>query len=78
MFTIYYQGNYRFEMKKVRGVWHAKTVKQNQPEIIDQELVKKIGKMIDDRIRHNEKRPSLRSDFCVQIFQKIYGFGTIS
>jgi len=52
IYTIYYHGNYRFEMKKVRGAWYAKTVKQNQPEIIDQELVDKIGKMIDSRMRH--------------------------
>jgi hypothetical protein len=38
-------------MKKIRGGWHAKTVKQNQPELIDGALVDKIGKMIDERIK---------------------------
>jgi hypothetical protein len=52
VYTIYYHGNYQFEMKKIRGGWHAKTVKQNQPELIDGELVDKIGKMIDERIKH--------------------------
>lgn len=51
VYTVYYNGSYRFEMKKVRGAWHAKTVKQDQPEIIDGELVDKIGKMIDEKIR---------------------------
>lgn len=51
VYTIYFHGNYRFEMKKVRGAWFAKTVKQGQPEIIDQNLVNKIGKMIDDKIK---------------------------
>ena len=51
VYTIYYHGNYRFEMKKIRGGWYAKTVKQDRPESIDEELIEKIGKMIDDRIK---------------------------
>lgn len=51
IYTVYYRGDYRFEMKKVWGAWTAKTVRQQNPEQIDDQLVETIGKMIDDRIR---------------------------
>lgn len=50
-YTVYYNGDYRFEMKKVRGAWHAKTVRQINPEIIDENLVAIISKMIDGQIK---------------------------
>ena len=51
VYTIYYHGDYRFEIKKIRGSWHAKTVRQINPEIIDERLVAKIGEMIDAKIK---------------------------
>lgn len=50
-YAVYYNGDYRFEIKKVNGAWYAKTVRQVNPEIIDENLVASIGKMIDARIR---------------------------
>ncbi len=51
IYTVYYLGDYRFEMKKVWGAWEAKTVRQANPENIDENLVAKIGETIDDCIR---------------------------
>jgi hypothetical protein len=51
IYTIYYLGDYRFEMKKVWGAWEAKTVRQVNPETIDEKLVAKIGEMVDECIR---------------------------
>ncbi len=50
-YAVYYNGDYRFEIKKVLGGWYAKTVRQINPEIIDENLVMKIGEMIDARIK---------------------------
>ena len=50
-YTVYYNGDYRFEMKKVGGAWYAKTVRQINPESIDENLVAIIGKMIDGQIK---------------------------
>lgn len=50
-YTVYYNGDYRFEMEKVCGAWYAKTVRQTNPEIIDEKLVATIGKMIEARIK---------------------------
>lgn len=51
LYTVYYLGDYRFEMKKIGGGWQAKTVRQVNPENIDRELVDKTGRLIDARIR---------------------------
>jgi len=50
-YAVYYNGDYRFEMKKVYGGWYAKTVRQINPEIIDENLVIRIGQMIDAHIK---------------------------
>jgi hypothetical protein len=50
-YVVYYKGDYRFEIKKTGCAWYAKTVRQVNPEIIDENLVATIGKMIDTRIK---------------------------
>lgn len=50
-YTIYYKGDYRFEMRKIAGAWYAKTVRYANPEVIDETLVAIIGQMIDARIK---------------------------
>lgn len=50
-YAVYYNGDYRFEMKKVGGAWYAKTVRHINPETIDETLVGTIGKMIDAQIK---------------------------
>lgn len=50
-YTVYYNGDYRFEIKKICGAWQAKTVRQVNPEIIDEKLVAKIGQVIDSNIK---------------------------
>lgn len=51
VYTVYYHGDYRFEMKKIVDTWYAKTVRNINPEIIDERLVTKIGEMINTEIR---------------------------
>ncbi len=51
LYTVYYKGDYQFEMKKIDGGWQARTVRQANNCSIDEQLVAKIGKMIDTRIR---------------------------
>jgi hypothetical protein len=50
-YTVYYKGDYRFEMRKIAGAWQAKTVRHRNPEVIDENLVIKIGKIIDAKIK---------------------------
>lgn len=50
-YAVYYNGDYRFEIKKNCGAWEAKTVRHLNPEVIDDKLVAKIGWMIDEKIR---------------------------
>jgi hypothetical protein len=50
-YTVYYNGDYRFEMKKVAGAWRAKTVRHHNPVVIDENLVAKIGQIIDEKIK---------------------------
>ena len=50
-YAVYYNGDYRFEMKKVAGAWTAKTVRHHNPEIIDKDLVARIGHLIDKKIK---------------------------
>lgn len=51
IYTVYYKGDYQFEMKKKYGGWYAKTVRQEKDKVIDEQLVAKIGEMIDARFR---------------------------
>src|SRR5688572_3363962 len=51
VYTVYYKGDYRFEVKKIGTAWHAKTVRHVNPEVIDETLVTTIGQMIDARIK---------------------------
>jgi hypothetical protein len=49
-YSVFYNGDYRFEIQKINGAWQGKTVRHANPETIDQVLVAKIGTMIDARI----------------------------
>lgn len=51
IYTVYYKGDYQFEMKKIYGGWFARSVRQEKNKIIDETLVAKIGEMIDARMR---------------------------
>jgi len=51
IYTVYFKGDYQFEMKKKQGGWSAKTVRQLKNHSIDEELVAKIGQVIDAKIR---------------------------
>jgi hypothetical protein len=51
IYTVYYKGDYQFEMKKICGGWYAKTVRPKKDTIIDEGLVAKIGERIDNRFR---------------------------
>lgn len=51
IYTVYYKGDYQFELKKIYGGWYPRSVRAGKNEMIDKALVEKIGKMIDARIR---------------------------
>jgi hypothetical protein len=51
IYTVYYKGDYQFEMKKKYGGWHARSVRPEKNKVIDETLVEKIGQMIDAKIR---------------------------
>jgi hypothetical protein len=51
IYTVYYKGDYQFEMKKMYGAWFAKSVRPEKHKRIDEGLVGKIGGMIDATIR---------------------------
>lgn len=51
IYTVYYKGDYQFEMKKIYGGWYARSVRPGKNKIIDETFVDKIGEMIDARIR---------------------------
>ena len=50
LYTVYYKGEYQFEMKKVRGAWRSRSVRGNR-QPANEELVLTIGNMIDAKIR---------------------------
>lgn len=49
VYSVYYKGDYRFDMKKIFGVWYARSVRQDARPI-DGILVDKIGEMIDQKM----------------------------
>jgi hypothetical protein len=51
IYTVYYKGDYQFEMKKIYGGWFARSVRPEKNKIIDEALVARIGAMIDTKIR---------------------------
>lgn len=51
IYTVYYKGDYQFEMKKVFGGWYARSVRQHKRKVINDELVGKVGSMIDSKMR---------------------------
>jgi hypothetical protein len=51
IYTVYYKGDYQFEMKKIYGGWYAKSVRQEKIKLIDETLVARVGEMIDAKIR---------------------------
>jgi hypothetical protein len=51
IYTVYYKGDYQFEIKKIMGGWHAWSVREEKNKVIDESLAAKIGDMIDARIR---------------------------
>ena len=51
IYTVYFKGDYQFEMKKRHGGWYARTVRQQKNQPIDEKLVNNIGQMIDAKIR---------------------------
>ena len=50
VYSIYYKGEYQFDLTKVRGSWSGKSVRQKSPPI-DTSLVSAIGQMIDEKMR---------------------------
>jgi len=51
IYTVYYKGDYQFEMKKIYGGWYAWSVRPEKNKIINDVLVTRVGKMIDTKIR---------------------------
>lgn len=51
IYTVYYKGEYQFEMKKVYGGWYAWSVRPEKNKLIDNALVARIGTAIDAKIR---------------------------
>jgi hypothetical protein len=51
IYTVYYKGEYQFEMKKIYGAWYAWSVRPEKNKNIDDALVAKIGVMIETKIR---------------------------
>ena len=49
VYSVYYMGQYQFDMKKLRGAWLAKSVRNNAAPI-DTSTIEQIGQMIDARI----------------------------
>ena len=50
-YSVFYNGDYRFDIQKINGAWEGKTVRHINPETIDEDLVSTIGSMIDARIK---------------------------
>ena len=36
--AVYYNADYRFDLKKIQGKWHARTIRVIEPEIINEEI----------------------------------------
>jgi hypothetical protein len=51
IYTVYYKGDYQFEMKKIYGGWYARSVRMEKNKVIDNDLVARIGQMIDAKIK---------------------------
>ncbi|WP_276501831.1 hypothetical protein [Terrimonas pollutisoli] len=49
IYTVYFKGDYQFDLKKHRGAWHGESVKKGKA-VVDPHLVKEIGKLIDNSI----------------------------
>jgi hypothetical protein len=50
-YSVFYNGDYRFDIQKINGAWQGKTVRYSNPEKIDEKLVAHIGALIDARIK---------------------------
>ncbi|RYG53874.1 MAG: hypothetical protein EOO01_03190 [Chitinophagaceae bacterium] len=50
-YSVFYNGDYRFDIQKINGAWEGKTVRHSNPERIDETLVTTIGSVIDARIK---------------------------
>ena len=46
VYSIYFKGDYRFDMKKMFGAWYARSVR-NDAAPIDNKLVDRIGEMVE-------------------------------
>lgn len=46
-YVVYYNGHYRFELKRNGAGWLARTSQLNEPEKINDKLAVEIGRMID-------------------------------
>ena len=47
VYTVHYNSDYRFQLKKEGTAWLAGTARQIDPEIINDKLAAEIGRMID-------------------------------
>lgn len=50
IYTIYYKGDYQFDMKKIRGAWYAHSVRSQHADI-DDSLVSTIGGLIEAKMK---------------------------
>lgn len=51
IYTVYYKGEYQFEMKKIYGAWYGWSVRPEKNKKIEDALVAKIGAIIETKIR---------------------------
>jgi hypothetical protein len=51
VYFIYYNGDYRFEMKKSGAGWLSRTARKIDPEVINDKLAAEIGRMIDQELQ---------------------------
>lgn len=49
VYSVYYKGDYRFDIRKMFGAWYGKSVRQDAAPV-DSGLVQKIGEMLDRKL----------------------------
>lgn len=45
--AVYYNADYRFDLKKINGKWHARTIRSVEPEMINQEMAALVVEYIN-------------------------------
>jgi hypothetical protein len=45
--AVYYNADYRFDLKKINGKWHARTIRAIEPEMINEEMAALVVEYIN-------------------------------